>query len=80
MQLDKIYSREMWEAGDGFNTCQSSMNLVEVTLALVALWLWQQGPKRAAVGDLVAFATQLMTLWKTVLYMGQDFLRPAGMR
>ena len=80
MQLDKIYSQEMWEAGAGFNTCQASMNLVEVGLALVAMWLWSQGPKRAAVGDLVAFATQLMTLWKTILYMGQEFLRLAGMR
>ncbi|GAX79822.1 hypothetical protein CEUSTIGMA_g7262.t1 [Chlamydomonas eustigma] len=78
-RVDKLYSREAMLAGDGFNKAQSILNLAEVSLHFLSLYLWSK-PRLQSQGDVLAFGSQLMTLWKTVLYWLNDFCRPEGQR
>ncbi|KAH8841199.1 hypothetical protein MCOR27_004560 [Pyricularia oryzae] len=39
-QVDYVYGRERWEAGDGFCGAQGTMNIVETLMYLAYLWIW----------------------------------------
>lgn len=68
-QVDKLYSKEVMESGDGFNQAQAILNLVEVAIHFTSLYLWQN---KLASGDVLAILSQTATLWKTVLYWLND--------
>jgi hypothetical protein len=71
--VDKLYSREIMEAGDGFNQAQAILNLAEVACHFISLHLWRNN---MASGDILATLSQMATLWKTVLYWLNDLCRP----
>jgi hypothetical protein len=72
-QIDHHYSREAFEAGEGFPTAQMWMNLIELTLQMSAFFLFLCGGKKSAYkAAFLAFSAQLMTLSKTMLYFACD--------
>ncbi|KIY65816.1 hypothetical protein CYLTODRAFT_432071 [Cylindrobasidium torrendii FP15055 ss-10] len=69
--IDYVYSPEAYAENDGFPNAQSLMNLIETALNLLFVYLslvahWPAAP-------LVGFASALMTLSKTVLYLLNEF-------
>uniref|UniRef100_A0A7R9UZE2 EXPERA domain-containing protein n=1 Tax=Chlamydomonas euryale TaxID=1486919 RepID=A0A7R9UZE2_9CHLO len=72
--VDRAYGLEGLESGDGFAPAQSWLNLVEVLLHWLSVWL-MQGKQTAHAGDLLAFGSQLTTFWKTLLYGLNDVCR-----
>ena len=71
-RVDKLYSREVMQAGDGFNQAQAILNLAEVATHFLSLHLWRRD---MAIGDVLALTGQLATLWKTILYWLNDLCR-----
>ena len=63
--VDKLYGN----MEDGFVVAQSWMNLVEVLLGFYAVAV-----RTSNAGVVIAFATSVMTFWKTVAYMSTDAL------
>jgi hypothetical protein len=66
VQYDRLYA----DTTAPFSWITAYLNLVEVLLQLLALYLASAGsPSRKTVGLVVAVVVSTMTLWKTVLYM-----------
>ncbi len=58
LQVDRLYGLEAMQSGDGFNKAQSLMNIAEVSLHWLSLYLWSW-PASAPTGDLVGFGSQV---------------------
>ncbi|KAM6494851.1 hypothetical protein JOM56_009474 [Amanita muscaria] len=71
MRIVQVYGLSTLQAGDGFTNAQSLLNVIETALNLTYVYLahvagWHGAP-------LIGFASAVMTLSKTVLYMAQDY-------
>lgn len=88
-ELDYTYGFKEWNAGGGWNTAQSVVNVVESLMYLGYLGLWyrnrNQGGKgelkgrTAAVGVLVLYTAVVTTVGKTVLYCEFCFRGEGGL-
>lgn len=76
-EVDHVYGRKQWDAGNGFTGAQGSLNLVETLLYVAYLWEVRRLPKSkspaqasqaSARAVLLLFTAVIMTLSKTVLY------------
>lgn len=82
--VDHMYGVKQWAAGNGFTAAQTALNLVEMAMYFVYVYLWHTratppargapyaargvGGKAGATALLVGFAAAVMTLSKTLLY------------
>ncbi|ODN76401.1 uroporphyrinogen-III C-methyltransferase [Cryptococcus wingfieldii CBS 7118] len=78
-EIDYIYGWKAYNEGDGFTAAQATLNLLEVTLAVIYLYLRHSSPRHSSApyhssALLVGFASALMTWSKTVLYILQEYL------
>ncbi|KAL5612699.1 hypothetical protein BROUX41_004212 [Berkeleyomyces rouxiae] len=76
-EVDYVYGRAAYEAGDGFAPAQSALNVVETLMYLVYLAAAYRGAGtlRGRCGKLallVGFSAAVMTLSKTVLYWANE--------
>ncbi|KKF92911.1 hypothetical protein CFO_g4738 [Ceratocystis platani] len=77
-EIDYVYGRPAFDAGEGFGPAQSAMNVVETLMYLVYLAAMHRGSGKLSgqhgkVVLLVAFSAAVMTLSKTVLYWANEF-------
>ncbi|KIY53360.1 hypothetical protein FISHEDRAFT_68966 [Fistulina hepatica ATCC 64428] len=70
-EIDYIYGLPAFEERDGFPAAQSALNIVETLLNLLYVYLAHVAEWPAA--PVVGFASAIMTLWKTVLYIAQEY-------
>ncbi|PFH51585.1 hypothetical protein AMATHDRAFT_58683 [Amanita thiersii Skay4041] len=70
-EIDHVYGVPAFEAGDGFPSAQSFMNILETLLNLAYLYLAHVTQSPAA--PVVGFASAVMTLSKTMLYWVQEY-------
>lgn len=80
-EVDHVYGFKAWNAGDGFNGAQSSLNVMETLLYLAYVLIWYRnkdargtvrGPK-AARAVVLAYTAAVMTVSKTVLYWLNEY-------
>lgn len=75
IEVDRLYG----DLEDKFVVAQSLMNLLEVGLALIGLFWYVRSSKAASCarwcGSLLMLIAQSMTLGKTVLYIGLDWMQ-----
>lgn len=83
-QVDHVYGLKAWESKNGFTGAQTALNIVEMLMYLVYLWMiWRRADKTTnkkekkrrtvsgrsgALAVLIGFSAAVMTLSKTVLY------------
>ncbi|THH19491.1 hypothetical protein EUX98_g8769 [Antrodiella citrinella] len=69
--IDYVYGLPSFERGDGFTNAQSLLNVIENCMNIAYLYLahWQSSP----VAPLLGFASAVMTLSKTFLYLAQEY-------
>ncbi|ODN79258.1 uroporphyrinogen-III C-methyltransferase [Cryptococcus amylolentus CBS 6039] len=78
-EIDHIYGWKAYNEGDGFTAAQAMLNSLEITLAVIYLYLRHSSPRHSSApyhssALLVGFASALMTWSKTVLYILQEYL------
>eukprot|EP00798_Chlamydomonas_sp_ICE-L_P020932 gene20932-27782_t len=79
VKVDKLYSIETLNSGDGFAAAQSYLNLAEASMQILTVILWARASTSRS-GDVLGLITQTMTFWKSCLYWVNDFMRPEEMR
>lgn len=73
-EVDHMYGKKQWDAGNGFTAAQGTLNVVESLMYLVYLGIWWANGKGELKGKaagwavLFGWAGAVMTLSKTVLY------------
>ncbi|KAK4188622.1 hypothetical protein QBC35DRAFT_190298 [Podospora australis] len=80
-EVDHVYGWKSWNAGDGFNGAQSSLNVIETLMYLYYALTWYQNKdasgtvrgKKAATAALVGYTAAVMTVSKTVLYWLNEY-------
>ncbi|KAJ7581765.1 hypothetical protein C8J56DRAFT_793320 [Mycena floridula] len=68
--VDKIYGRNAYDNGDGFAGAAAIMNLLEISLNLIYLFLVYIFPSPSA--PIFGYTGATMTFAKTALYCGQE--------
>ncbi|KAL6925227.1 hypothetical protein FSST1_002501 [Fusarium sambucinum] len=88
-QVDHVYGWKAFEAKNGFTGAQTAMNIVEMILYFMYLWMiWRRADKvtnkkekkkrtvsgrSGALAVLIGFSAAVMTLSKTVLYWAHEY-------
>ncbi|WVQ75715.1 uroporphyrinogen-III C-methyltransferase [Cryptococcus sp. DSM 104548] len=78
-EIDYIYGWKAYNEGDGFTAAQATLNLIEITLSAIYIYLRHTKPRHSSApyhssALLVGFASAIMTWAKTVLYILQEYL------
>ncbi|KAK7461935.1 hypothetical protein VKT23_008366 [Stygiomarasmius scandens] len=69
-QVDLVYGVQAFENGEGFASAAAVMNVIENLTAL--LYLYMNHISKSELSPLVGYSAAIMTMAKTVLYVGQE--------
>jgi len=70
-KVDKSYSAEAYERGDGFPNAQSVLNAAETVISIYYIYLRHVAGSASA--PLFGFMCAVMTFSKTVLFLSQEY-------